>query len=776
MATIQELRAAANQVRYEIEQGANTAERIGRLYNGIIDFLAVIDGEGGAGYDDSALRDAIERINSIIAELDKSIENLNNLADQERDRLDEVVENLDKEINDKVEKIFDDADQLSDHADTIRDLVNEGEVYWQSGWNEKIEAYLQEVGVWARNGDIIKTQWSQITQSVDQIKSQVADVEQDLDGKVTTAQWSEIVQKANTIEQNVNKLINQGDISEALQASIKQSIDDKVASLELETTYAKIDTEDAKKVLEWMYSGLKNQSSRDLTFNELVSAGKSGMNNAISSIRTQVEKLENGDYVATGSFESKVDDVITGLYNEAYKDKASTAIFSKLKKNSEDIASIVTSITGDASEVDIATKMGKFKSGLVTFAGTKDKDGTPLEAALASLVTENEETGGVSGLALVSYVNEQVAELTTAIGKSAATLVLKSTFNEAMADLTTKVDENYTSLKEEVTANGNAILTLEAGTKDALSKLQVRSDGIEARVGTNEKNMETIQNNIDGYMDDEGEYHKGLLERLGIVDERSGETAAWVQANQNSIIATINRFDSDGKLINTSGLVTTDNWSGLIAEYYDKNNMVTKSDLSLQLRNYITAEGVEGMMSVAHIKADKIDFEGVQFGWTVRNTNNDIIFNLDSSGNLSIAGEFSGQFNGGKITDKVTVGSSGGVVEIYVDEQVSQYVNIKQSGIRGVSGGTRYFTLGFQNGASLLYPWLSMRAPDYAGNPGVQLEPVGLKFYVGNTRGLIVGINGNKVEIQAPTNWWPSSSEASTGQVYLDNGTLKVKT
>ena len=73
-------------------------------------------------------------------------------------------------------------------------MVNEGEIYWKSGWNQDIEAYLQEVGVWARNGDITRTQWTTIVQSVDEISTTVAEVQEDLAGIPTSLQWSQTTQ------------------------------------------------------------------------------------------------------------------------------------------------------------------------------------------------------------------------------------------------------------------------------------------------------------------------------------------------------------------------------------------------------------------------------------------------------------------------------------------------------------------------------------------------------------------------------------------------------
>ena len=228
MDTVQELRNEAYKVIHETQEGGNSSSRIGNLYNGIIDFIDVLNDRtiDPYYYDDSALKEAIRRVDAAIAELDRALEAALALANQERQRLDDLVNTIDDEIQDKVSDMLEDAQWLEDHAKGIQEMVNEGEIYWKSEWDQNIEQYLQEVGVWAREGDVVKTQWTSITQDVASIESTVAEVQQDLAGRPTSTQWSQITQKINGIEQTVNALLYQGDVTEALQSSINQSIDD----------------------------------------------------------------------------------------------------------------------------------------------------------------------------------------------------------------------------------------------------------------------------------------------------------------------------------------------------------------------------------------------------------------------------------------------------------------------------------------------------------------------------------------------------------------------
>ena len=443
MSSIQELRREADKVKNETQAGANTCTRIGNLYNGIIDFLGVLNDRtvDPYYYDDTALKEAIARVNQAIADLDSALEGALVIVNQERQRLDDLVNTLDSEIGEKVDDMLNDAEWLQDHAKGIQKMVNEGEILWKSEWDNNIEAYLQEVGVWAREGDVIKTQWTEVVQSVDEITSTVAEVQEDLSGRPTSTQWSQISQKVNSIEQSVNALLYQGDVTEALQSSINQSIDGKVASLKLDTTYAKIDTEGAKEIIEWMYSALRNETTSEKSFNDLVSAGKSGLLNGISNVHTYVEVVRNGEvleYVAGAAIEAKVNDAITGLYSKATPEQATTTIFSQVKKDTKDIAAIVVSATGDSSEADIATKFDKWKAGLVI---KSDLDG-----AKAELIATMDKKDSASALVLNNTIGQATADLMTTINHNAAAVTLKNTLEKAYGALITADNiSGYTS-------------------------------------------------------------------------------------------------------------------------------------------------------------------------------------------------------------------------------------------------------------------------------------------------------------------------------------------
>lgn len=427
--------------------------------------------DNNTAYNDSEIR-------QLIASLNESIQSLNETANSEKDRLDSVIDDIDSTVEDKVNEMLQDKDFLDELKEGIQSASNFGD--------DDVDSYLQQIGVINRDGNNISYGWSSIQQDVDSIR------------------------------QSVNNLIDNGVDTEAIQSQINQYVDDAIANLDISTMYAK---KDAESIIEWMYSALKQSTSADKTFNEIASAGKSDLSSAISELRTYVEKLKNGDYVATASLEASVDNAIAGLKASATNNSVKTEIFNKIDKNSEDIAGIVTSLTDNSSSASISTKIGNWKAGLITesYVDTAVSNGT---SGLASTVYVDNATSGLastsyvnsavsngtSGLASTDYVNNQVsgavAGLMAANDFTAAAIVAR--VNNAGSDVKISadhVDINSTNLtldaskvyiNGETLASGNA--TIEGNIK--AKSLQLARD---FDINNGCVQIESDQSNLGGY-------------------------------------------------------------------------------------------------------------------------------------------------------------------------------------------------------------------------------------------------------------------------------------
>ena len=175
-----------------------------------------------------------------------------------------------------------------------------------------------------------------------------------------------------------------------------------------------------------------------------------------------------------------------------------------------------------------------------------------------------------------------------------------------------------------------------------------------------------------------------------------------------------------------------------------------------------------GYISNASIKADDIDFvftRAVSWYWQSKADANKRM-GLDSNGDLWIKGEY----RGGSITGNITVGTQGNKMQIYVDETIG---NTKCSGIRGRdSNNNEVINLGMQEVEGDIRASLTLYSPN--NNNRVYLVPSGLSISSGGLNSFTIGLVGS-VFMYAPINLWPTYTNL-VGQVYLDNGYLRVKT
>jgi hypothetical protein len=115
------------------------------------------------------------------------------------------------------------------------------------------------------------------------------------------------------------------------------------------------------QMLKWMSAGAASYANDAQSVANLFAAAKdyaddgSTINQAISDINALVERDQNNNLVAKSSMTSIVNTAITGIINTATNSQAGTTIFSKVDENSNNIAALVTKITGVESSASVAS-------------------------------------------------------------------------------------------------------------------------------------------------------------------------------------------------------------------------------------------------------------------------------------------------------------------------------------------------------------------------------------------------------------------------------------
>jgi hypothetical protein len=243
-----------------------------------------------------------------------------------------------------------------------------------------------------------------------------------------------------------------------------------------------------------------------------------------------------------------------------------------------------------------------------------------------------------------------------------------------------------------------------------------------------------------------------------------------LQITANSLTASVSSLDTT-----VSGHTTSIGQLQVTANSISNRVTVIEGDYvkEAQISLMVVKDG-NGYISNALIDADDIDFvftRAVSWYWQNKTEANKRM-GLDSSGNLWISGEL----RGGSIQGNYTIGTQGTKMQIYVDETVGSF---RSSGIRGRdTNNAEVIRLGMLEYGNRVEPSLRLNDPN-VNQVYVRPEYIQFQHTVGSvTPVLTFGWSGttNKVLISAPVDSWPSLSNVSTGQVYLDNGYLRVRT
>ena len=469
-------------------------------------------------YDDSWISDEINGIKGDVLQSIARLDQFNTLVNNVSSRLDTEIQERDNNIQAKVEELMEDAAWLQDN-------FPQGVTQWDAGWNQNLEAYLQTVGYWTKDGN-----------------------------NQTITQWSKLRQDLNSIETSVNSLKVDGNLTQALTTSIQQLITDKIASLQLGTTYATVErVGDVEKVLEWMYSGLESSASGDITFSEMSSMAKNTFISAISDIRTQVSKVANGDFVAQTELASKVGDTIAAMLLQSSSDNALAGMSARLdtvEQNtgtlSQNVASLVLGVTGSSSTADLATVVANKLAGFTTSADINSakseiysaigaKDSNDQFISIASLKTQSDDNHStISGIA-------------TRVG----TLETNQSGFVASANLDSAVAEMFASSGngQNATAKANVV----ALVKDNKASLELTADDV---------NITANDINLNGYLTGGSASFKGDVEATSFTTGSVSEIGIGVMSGE---------FDES--LANTNkAYFAYDSSQGGITMWYYQNN------------------------------------------------------------------------------------------------------------------------------------------------------------------------------------------------------------
>lgn len=213
---------------------------------------------------------------------------------------------------------------------------------------------------------------------------------------------------------------------------------------------------------------------------------------------------------------------------------------------------------------------------------------------------------------------------------------ISATVESTKTDLEGKIESNtslITQKAEEISA------TVTANKKDADSKIESNTSLITQTANEIKSTISANKQYADGRIDD---CYSNITQNANQIQQTisswktdvSGDIQnlqSQITQNASDISIANSRFNSDGSLKNTSGLLTTADKASLVSKDYVDGKVISAAEISTMIK-----EGI----SYASIAADQISFSGhlmqVGTGQIIINTDG---FKLDSSGNATFAGD-----------------------------------------------------------------------------------------------------------------------------------------
>ena len=470
-----------------------------------------------------------------------------------------------------------------------------------------------------------------------------------------------------------------------------------------------------------------------------------------------------------------------GLHDAAHLSRQLNAIQLSLEEENGKMVSYWTEIRKTEKEITlIAGRMDDAETDIAQLQVTEGQ----ISASVSSLqTTVSGHTEQIASLTITTNsITQSVSSLTTTVnGHTSQISTLRTDLNGISATVTadhTTLGTHTTQIGSlQVTTNSitqsvSSLTTTVNGHTSQISTLRTDLNGISATVTADHTTLGTHTTQIGSLQVTTNSISQSVSNISDEVDAVSGTVTthtsqiSTLRTDLNGISATVT---ADHTTLGThttqigSLQTTTSSISGRVTAI--EGDYVKEAEISLMVK-----KDSNGYISNASIKADNIDFTFTRSTNFI--SNGTTVMNINSRGDLWIKGNL----KGGNIQGNYTVGTTGNRMEIYVDEVHKGYITT--SGLRGYdSNGNvlldlRVLGTSVSDNSGYLYLYSS------DGRYSI-LDIRSVSFTPSNGGGsLTFGYDSNgKVYIYAPKSSWPSLSGSTlVGQVYLDNGYLRVRT
>ena len=589
----------------------------------------------------------------------------------------------------------------------------------------------------------------------------------------------------STLKTEYSTLIEQTARRITLEAARQDSnLQTAVASLELEYDHLQTTVTDNKDAADRAFANITDDlAAEELARQQAVQGLTTSISGVASDLADEVEARESLEvlYKATWVYQN---DSLIALMAAQFNNDGTIKGYSDLQVRVEEIS---TTVTNNKSAADAA--FSDITSSLSSEVSDRKKDDRTLKRSISGvasdLADEVEARESLEDLYKATWVyqNDNLIALIAAQFNNDGTII-------GYADLQVQVEEISSTVTNNKTAADNAFATLNNTTLPGLS------DRITA-AQTAANNAASAAAAAQGTANSAASAAAAAQGTADSAVSAASYNATLISQLDDSLSIVAANFDSQGNPNFLSGYMLTSSFSGMFTQALGSQDAqgtigVYIADKAQALGLQDTA-GVNQLISVAHIRADYIDF-GTSYGINVTNSNDETIFHLDGAGNLTVKGTI----NGGTVTDNISIGTVGTnrmVIEPTSNNGarlVGYDVDNHQSLVLGF--GTYGGSNPYQSGTSARLMVSTTRdsvtyygyfAPTYlelhGANDGeifaqAHTEP---SLYIANYYGNVsISVDRQgKIHISAPLNSWPGVNDVSVGELYINGDDyLELKT
>ncbi len=326
---------------------------------------------------------------------------------------------------------------------------------------------------------------------------------------------------------------------------------------------------------------------------------------SVSKLKTDTEgTIED----AKSNFEVRADKI------ESTVESNKTELDGKIEKNTSKITQTAEEINATVEKYKTDTD-GKIESARSEFSQTAEE--------IKATVESNKKDADGKIEKNTSLISQTATEIKATVSAN------KELADQGIEDCNSLISQTATQIRQQVSDNKTY---LDGRIDDCNSSITQTATQIRQSVSDN-------KTYLDGRIDDcnsnisqtANQIQQQVSSLQTDVNGNIQNLQSQITQNANSISVANSRFNSDGSLKNTSGLLTTADKASLVSKDYVDGKVISSAEISTMIKNGI---------STATIEADNVNLEGhtMKFGSgeiTIDSTN----FKLDSSGNVTMAGK-----------------------------------------------------------------------------------------------------------------------------------------